>query len=820
MTSNKICVKSLIGKIAVSILLLTVSHHAVAQYSQSERKLFKTAHNYFTAGQYEKALPLYLKLDSIIDDINLPYHIGICYLNSQANKYQSIKSLEEVAPSSGTLIPMDAIIYLGDAYHVEYRFEDAIKEYNKYIAKTAKSNNADINKLNYCKRMITVCETAIKIMDRPYKVKIEAVSGLFSTESDYFPLISADESIMLLMREYNFGKGVPTTKSIMISTKDSLDNWRRAEKVEIVAEHKLLNHEIRLAGLSPDGRSVFLNIGDGLNQDIYIGQLQGKTISDIKKLNKNINTPYYEGAASITPDGTKLYFVSDRPGGLGGRDIYVSTINKKGEWGEPENLGDKVNTKYDEDAPTIHYDGRTLFFSSEGHKTMGGRDIFRTTRQFNGWTDPENMGFTNTTLDDFNFMLNASGETGYFASSKNNPYNRQSIMKADYTDPIPLTLVKGTVKAGNTGKPLKVDIKVYDKNTQEEVKYVYTPDSKTGKYLMIFPPAKNYQLVISTPNFMPQLISVHIPYQNYFYELYQEITLSPIELNNKNIGEEVVVNNIFYDIYQTNEADSIKQNDSLKQPLYYEHLLDLVENIIQTSDTISKLNYSDATYTKGNKQKLKENTDNLLNMIEDAINTNDPVTLSILDANSKQKGKVTETHFYTDGDKNNSQTMQVIGRDTFYTAAPIDLSRRYSHPRRVASNEDKKESKLAQFKTSQQEQRNIIYTHTIYYGNDLSELTAKDKKNLQQIINLLIDNDKIGAEINGYADKLGETEHNYSLSQRRAQNVLKYLLEQNVDGRKIITQGHGESTEHGRYEAKTREMNYRRVEINLFELKD
>ncbi|MBO7595205.1 MAG: hypothetical protein J6T12_09565, partial [Salinivirgaceae bacterium] len=140
MTSNKICVKSLIGKIAVGILLLTVSHHAVAQYSQSERKLFKTAHNYFTAGQYEKALPLYLKLDSIIDDINLPYHIGICYLNSQANKYQSIKYLEEVEPSSGSLIPMDAIIYLGDAYNVEYRFEDAITEYNKYIAKTAKSN--------------------------------------------------------------------------------------------------------------------------------------------------------------------------------------------------------------------------------------------------------------------------------------------------------------------------------------------------------------------------------------------------------------------------------------------------------------------------------------------------------------------------------------------------------------------------------------------------------------------------------------------------------------------------------------------------------
>ena len=107
------------------------------------------------------------------------------------------------------------------------------KEYNKYINRTAKSNNADINKLNYCKRMISVCENAIEILDKSYKVDIEAVNVIYSVESEYFPLISADESIMLLMREYNYGTGTTSTKNIMISTKDSLNNWQKPEKVEM-----------------------------------------------------------------------------------------------------------------------------------------------------------------------------------------------------------------------------------------------------------------------------------------------------------------------------------------------------------------------------------------------------------------------------------------------------------------------------------------------------------------------------------------------------------------------------------------------------------
>ena len=173
-----------------------------------------------------------------------------------------------------------------------------------------------------------------------------------------------------------------------------------------------------------------------------------------------------------------------------------------------------------------------------------------------------------------------------------------------------------------------------------------------------------------------------------------------------------------------------------------------------------------------------------------------------------------------DGIKSKSATMQVIGQDTFYTAEPIDLSRFdiHTHNGGRASRQDNTNAAL--FKTSQPEQRKTIHTHTIYYSIDDSELSADDKKGLRAVIELLIDNPSIGAEINGYADTRGEQSHNLNLSQKRAQNVLKYLLDNNVDGRKIITQGHGESTEHGIYDSKTKDMNYRRVEINLFELKN
>jgi outer membrane protein OmpA-like peptidoglycan-associated protein len=788
-----------------------------AQYTPAERRQLKTANSLLDEGKFNEALPLYLRLDSVIDDIMLRYHIGICYLNSSFDKLKAIGFLEEASRTPDVQIPTDVYLYLGTIYHYVYRFNDAITEFDHYIKKAEKEQVINIDNLNYCKRMITICNNAIEITSKVYKAEIELLGTQVNTmESEYCPMISADEKILLLMRTVGIGKVSNPESFILISAKDENNEWKRPEKLAFELDSKLKKLELKLAGLSPDGRTIFLNFGTGLDQDLYTGSLIGNAVVDIKKLNKNINSPFFEGRASITPDGTRLFFVSDRPGGLGGTDIYESKLNRKGEWDEPKNLGDSINTKFDEQSPFIHPDNQTLFFSSQGHNTIGGFDIFKSKFQNGKWSTPENMGFPNSTKDDLYFVLNASGQSGYFSSSKNNAYDKHNILKANFKDPIPLTVVKGTIQSGNPPKPIGASIKVFDKETQEQIKYVYNPDPLTGKYLLIFPPAKNYQLIISSPDFLPQLVNVHIPYQTYFYELYQEITLSPIILNNANIGEEITVNNTFYDVYKTVEADSLLGNDGPTQPNYYEHLLELVENIIQTTDTIQKISYRDISVD--NKQQ-KENTDRLLNLIEEAIETTDPITLSILDANTKQKEKVTETHFYTDGSKAKSAQIQVIGNETFYTAPPVNI---HNYDPQMSGSylktEGAKGDNPVMFKLSKPSERNIIYKYMVYYDLNKDEISLKGQAEIEQIINILIDNPSVGAEINGFADAKGEEMYNLNLSRQRAQNILKYLINHKVDGRKLITKGFGEEG-NSSIDKNTGKVNYRRVEINLFELK-
>jgi outer membrane protein OmpA-like peptidoglycan-associated protein len=800
------------------LLLCIITLDVFSQYTPSERRQLKAANAYFDEGKFNEALPIFLRLDSVIDDIMLRYHIGLCYLNSSYDKLKAIEFLEEASRTPDVQIPIDVYLHLGTIYHYVYRFSDAIDEFNNYIRLAEKDPVKNIDNLSYCKRMITICNNAIEITSMVYKAEIELLGTQINTmESEFCPMISADEKILLLMRTTGIGKVPNPETSILISTKDENNEWIKPEKLAFELDNKLKKLELKLAGLSPDGRTIFLNLGTGLDQDLYVGSLVGNAVIDIKKLNKNINSPFYEGRASITPDGTRLYFVSDRPGGFGGTDIYVSKLNRKGEWDEPQNLGETINTSFDEQSPFIHPDNQTLFFSSQGHNTMGGFDIFKSKFQNGEWSTPENMGFPNSTKDDLYFVLNASGQSGYFSSSKNNAYDKHNILKANFKDPIPLTVIKGIIRSGNPPKPMGADIKVFDNVTNEQIKYVYNPDPLTGKYLLIFPPAKNYKLIISSPDFMPQLVNVHIPYQTYFYELYQEITLSPIVLNNANIGEEVTVNNTFYDIYKTVEADSILGDDGPTQPNYYEHLLELVENIIQTTDTIQKIAYRDEMVTT---KQQKESTDRLLNLIGEAIETSDPITLSILDANTKQKEKVTETHFYIDGSRAKSAQKSIIGTDTFYTAPPVNLN---SYDAQIngslAQTDGTKTTNPVMFKLSKPSDRNIIYKYVVYYDLNKDEISLKGQAEIEQIINLLIDNPSIGAEINGYADAKGEEMYNLNLSRQRAQNILKYLINRKVDGRKLVTKGFGEA-DAGSIDKRTGKINYRRVEINLFELKE
>jgi len=775
--------------------------------------MLKNANSYFEHGEFSKALPLYLKVDSLAEDYTVKYRIGACYLNTRYDRLKAIPFLEYVSQSTSIQIPLIVYYDLGTLYHYTYRFQDAIDKFIQFVEQSEYTDDVDESKVDNAIEMINICKNAIEITAQPFKAEIDILGHPINTmESEYCPMITADNQTLIYMRTVGLGKDTEPITKIMMSTKGVNNLWQNPIELQLENKNNFKDKNVSLAGLSPDGQSIFLNIGDGINQDIYEGKIEKYTITNINKLNKQINTQYYEGRVSISSDGTELYFVSDRPGGYGNTDIYKSVRNRRGEWGHPENLGEAINTMKNENSPFMHPDNVTLYFSSEGHKTIGGNDIFKSVFNNNQWSTPENLGFPNSTKDDLYFVLNASGQIGYFSTSKNNIYDKHNIFKVNFTDPIPLTLVKGVIKMGNPPKPGSADIKVYDNQTGMRVKYVYNPAPETGEYLMIFPPAKNYDILISSDNFLPQLVNVNIPYQTYFYELYQEIILEPINLQNNTVGEKITVNNTFYDLYKTTEADSILPDSLPKQPKYYDHLLELVENIIQTTDTM-RITYIESEH---NQEQEKNNIESLLNLIEQAIETTDPVTLSILDANARQKDKINQTHFYVDGDKSKSLQMQIIGTDTIYSAPPVQsrpLASNYADSPKI---EKEIENPETHYKNSEISDRNYIHHYRIYYDLNEDEIQSKSIKELNEIIQILINNPNIGAEIYGYADSKGEKKYNLSLSRQRAQKVLKYFINNGVNQQKLITKGFGESGK----STKDSESNlYRKVEINIFEVK-
>jgi hypothetical protein len=176
---------------------------------------------------------------------------------------------------------------------------------------------------------------------------------------------------------------------------------------------------------------LLLSKDDDYNSDIFSSTYNGKTWSKTVKLNKNINTKYWESHGFISQDSDILIFSSDRPGGFGGLDLYISK-KIKGEWGPAANLGPEINTMFNEDRPFLINKGKTLFFSSQGHRNIGGYDIFRSDKEANGlWSKPENLGYPiNTPDDNIFFMPTAEGKEGYYSIFKESDgFGKDDIFK-------------------------------------------------------------------------------------------------------------------------------------------------------------------------------------------------------------------------------------------------------------------------------------------------------------------------------------------------------------------------------------------------------
>jgi hypothetical protein len=270
-------------------------------------------------------------------------------------------------------------------------------------------------------------------------------------------------------------------------------------------------------------------LGAGSSGDLYISRLKGNTWTEATKLPESINTKAWEPSACLSADERILYFSSNKEGGQGGTDIYMVRLLPNGEWALPMNLGNKINTPFDEDSPFMHPDGKTLYFSSTGHRTMGGFDIFVTTynEEKKEWSRPENVGYPiNTAHDDIHFTWSADGRRVYFSSIRPEGYGDNDIYYADIVDKesSKVMVLKGIVADSITHKPMEANISVFDSKTNELIG-VYNSNSITGKYIVILTEGRNYNLTVEAANYQLHYENFNVSSVEHFEEVIKNISL-------------------------------------------------------------------------------------------------------------------------------------------------------------------------------------------------------------------------------------------------------------------------------------------------------
>jgi Tol biopolymer transport system component len=422
------------SKRAVCLLfILLLIAPVYAQENKDLEDSFLEAEYFLMNESYSDALTYYLQLyEKLPDNANLAYCVGVCYLNIPGKKNLSIQYLENAIKNmsakhkEGTLTQVaasyDALFELGRAYRINYRFDKAKETFTKYLATLLPDDHENID---FVRNEIKACEMAKDLIATPVAYAEENMGELFNDEkSNFNPLISADGKSFAYMVSLKFYDAVMFSRLV---------NGRWSAPVNITPELQS-DGDFYISCLSADGKLLFLSKDDHVNSDIYVSSYDGKTWSKTVKLNKNINTKDWESHGFISEDGNQLVFASDRPGGFGGLDLYISR-KVNGDWGPAVNLGPEINTQFNEDRPYLINNGKTLFFSSQGHENMGGYDIFRSDLQSNGlWSIPKNLGYPiNTPDDDIFFMPVADGKSGYYSKFKETGgFGKEDIYKVTF----------------------------------------------------------------------------------------------------------------------------------------------------------------------------------------------------------------------------------------------------------------------------------------------------------------------------------------------------------------------------------------------------
>ena len=540
----------------VFFLLLICSFSSLAQPTLSTKsnkaiELYTEADNFRVRGQHSQAIEL---LDDAISKdkkfVEAYYRLGLVYMTIK-NFPKAIQNYEKGLSLTDDIKKQKVFWYdLGEAFLLTGQYDRAIEMLTQFV----KVENQNKQKLDRANLMLKNAEFAIKnqaVKAKYQQRKLSDTVNRFAMQ--YFPVLTVDQQELIFTRRLA-GVGAEDDEDLVIARKDPKGRW-----FSPVSISKNINSKFNegTCTISADGRKLIFTSCTGRRGygscDLFESIKIGNDWSEPVNLGPNVNSYDWESQPSLSADGRTLYFVSDRRGGYGRRDIWYATLNDNGQWTKALNLGTPVNTQYEEYSPFIHVNGRTLYFASNGLVGFGGFDLFFSEKLENGWSLPENVGSPiNDHEDQFSLFITADGKKGYYSHEEMTPSgipmgrlyeiqipeNQQVKYKSNY--------VKGVVKDKKTGKELKARIELFDINKNAIVSLVNS-DSISGEYLMVLTQGSEYALYVNKKGYLFQSLSfnysVPIAIGTDFEPLIINIELEPAEK-----GSVSVLKNIFFEV--------------------------------------------------------------------------------------------------------------------------------------------------------------------------------------------------------------------------------------------------------------------------------
>ncbi len=614
-------VKSVFLFLAIFLLgNLSITAQQKAKIKKSEFKIINTGfkdawkavrlgNKYFDEGPgtYRDARKAYLKAYRYNpNNAELNYMIGVCFIYSD-DKFESIKYLKKSYKIKPNVTP-DIRFMLGRAYHMVLDFDNAILEYTEY------RNNLPpkvlVLKSGLIDRLITECRNGKDLVSHPVRVVISNPGKSINSEyDDYNSVISKDESLM-----YFTSRRMAAEKSsrnpmdnkfyedIYVSQK-RINEWGTAKRFDKRINKNKNKQNNAAVGVSADNKVLYIYRGKSNSGDLFKSVYKNGKWTKPHSLSGKINSKDRETALCFSSDEKTMYFVSsNKKTSLGGMDIYICKKDYNGKWGNPENMGSMINTAFNEVAVSISANDSTLFFSSNGHKTMGGYDIFSTRKSETGlWSKPENIGYPiNTPDDDVFFVLAPDNKTAYYSTIRENGLGGKDIFKVIYLgaekemimsdegklvkglqkppdniffrEPARLAVdtslvMKGMITDSENQKPVIAKMELIDVDASKVVATAISDAS--GNYKVKIPAPKAYGIEIIAKNYLLYLDAIDLS-----KESGDEIIIRNFMLERVEVGAKVILKNIFFEFGKS----------TLKPESYAE--LNNVIKLLQNNETL------------------------------------------------------------------------------------------------------------------------------------------------------------------------------------------------------------------------------------------